>query len=288
MKSILGLFIFMNSTWCYAIVNSLESSIPRHRSLNQPTQALHNPNSLTIESSQAWKYTVNIEGCTGVVISPNHILTAAHCQNRIRQGFLVKFFRGSNPPQDGLRTDRFYAKFPQINRDDFDIHLHPTRDVALISIKTPDAIPFPTSEYHPIPVISHTKYLNNRLYVVGSGSNNVGRGDYLGFIPVRRTFSGSDTLLHQFDAYNRSQGVCGGDSGAPLITRAQNSQYALAGIVTNSHANLNSADNCGNGGHFVGIDMISDWLRQHRVFNTGTGRVEAEVEQEEWTAPVAI
>jgi endonuclease G len=206
--------------------------------------------------------------CTGVMVAPQVVLTAAHCGAQISRVLL----KGNNVRQIG--SDSLVVPVRQaVIHPDYRAHPRNENDISVLILARPAGVA-------PVPIAT-PKQLRDAAQVrlVGFGYNDpvrpVGFGLKrqvtvdMGFLRVSPDETDLEPLeqLHGFHAaYEFTAGrkalgrdTCNGDSGGPayLILGADGSR-AVAGLT--SRATRDAIANCGDGGIYVRPDQFYDWI----------------------------
>ena len=185
------------------------------------------------------------EICTGVFVSKNQILTAAHCIAQNVNDMSVTF-RTADYDSDSNVIDLpilKIQKFEKINKT------NNRQDLALIEINSP-------KNFEAVPVeILKTKPLISNLILVGLGST--GQAELIDSVLRSKTVSVStDQLLKinfEIDQNKNQGGVCFGDSGGPALFFDQKlNQYFLVGIAS-AVVRGENLDACLNKSIFINI-----------------------------------
>jgi len=206
--------------------------------------------------------------CTGVLISPEVVLTAAHCApNGINRVFLagnaIRFLADGE-----IREVKQVIVHP-----DYDGYAVPSHDIAIVILAEPSAKATPV-------VLASEDELREAgdTNLVGFGYNhptqpwgfgtkrevNVGLTSPVALSPAafeeaeeRHGFAGS----HEFHADNKydDKDSCNGDSGGPAYVWANNA-IKLAGLT--SRAAYSALKSCGDGGIYTKVGPYRAWIAQ--------------------------
>lgn len=206
--------------------------------------------------------------CTGVVIAPQVVLTAAHCGRAITRVMVNGNLGTDGRPSPGasVLSVRLLREHPGYRR-----HPHNENDVTLLVLDKPAGVP-------PVRIAREVELgAAVQIELVGFGYNDPQRP--LGFGEKRRAtiafpplfrrdptvdFSKLEQLTgmhadYEFLAGRKALGIdsCNGDSGGPAYVMTSDG-FKLAGLT--SRATRESKENCGDGGIYVRPDRFLHWI----------------------------
>ena len=180
-------------------------------------------------------------GCSATLVTPIHVLTAAHClDGRPPSGYVVHFPQGGDPAGSDYPVDSFVM----VGTNTINHHTM-GRDIALLKLQRP--VP-PTVVANPAPVwtgkIADGLSWSEGTYAVGFGHPNLGKRQYG---RVRGAFRLSDPCdkIQPFEGYCQDSPTInarrdnetttrGGDSGGPLFVKVDGTFY-LIGVASGHH-----------------------------------------------------
>lgn len=197
--------------------------------------------------------------CTGALIAPKIVLTAAHC---VQPGADYKLVEYGADRQPSLQDVKSVAVHPGFNMQAMLAH-RATADVALLQLdapakgKTPSTLGLPN-----IPIV-----VGSRFMIAGIGVTVRGDGKSGGTIRVAgliATGKPGTLQIRLVDPVNQGThdglGACTGDSGGPVFEDKQTGP-AIIGVVSWS-TGPNGSAGCGGLTGVTPLTLYRDWLVQ--------------------------
>jgi secreted trypsin-like serine protease len=197
--------------------------------------------------------------CTGALIAPKVVLTAAHC---VQPGADYRIVEYGPNRQPELKDVRSVAIHPAFRMDAMASH-RATADVALLQLAAPAAGKAPAALGAPnIPVI-----VGSRFTIAGIGVTVRGDGKSGGIVRVAgliATGQPGTLQIRLVDPLSQGArdglGACTGDSGGPVFEDKQTGP-AIVGVISWSTGPNNSAG-CGGFTGVTPLTLYRDWILQ--------------------------
>jgi len=197
--------------------------------------------------------------CTGAVIAPKIVLTAAHC---VQPGSEYKIVEYGADKQPSLRDVKSVAIHPGFNMQTMLAH-RATADVALLQLDAPARGKAPSALGTPnIPIT-----VGSRFIIAGVGVTVRGDGKSGGAIRIAglvATGKPGTLQIRLVDPVSQGTrdglGACTGDSGAPVF-EDKPSGPAIVGVVSWS-TGPNGSAGCGGLTGVTPLTLYRDWLVQ--------------------------
>ena len=197
--------------------------------------------------------------CTGALIAPKLVLTAAHC---VPSGAEYKIVEYGADRQPSLQDVKSVAVHPGFNMQAMSGH-RATADVALLQLaappkgKTPAALGSPNI---PINVGSHFSIAGIGVTVRGDGKSG-GTIRVAGLVATGKPGTLQIRLVDPVGQGTREGlGACTGDSGAPVFEDKQGGPV-IVGVV-NWSTGPNGAAGCGGMTGVTPLTLYRDWILQ--------------------------
>lgn len=192
--------------------------------------------------------------CSGVVVTPRVVLTAAHCISDLRAADSVRVRYGpresSNPAIEVVE----FGAHPDYDRDPHHEDLH---DYGYVVLPTDFVLP----GGYVAPITTQDEWddamvAGREVTIVGYGDDgtNYGTGVKRKVTTTIRRFSEEGL---EFFAGGEQQDSCGGDSGGPAYVRMGDGSLRIAGLVSRG------SEVCGTGGWYSTPYAGLCWVDEH-------------------------
>ena len=197
--------------------------------------------------------------CTGALIAPKLVLTAAHC---VEPGAVYKIVEVGADKQPQLQDVQNVATHPGFNMEAMTAH-RATADVALLQLEIPPKGKNATALGVPqIPIIA-----GSRFTIAGIGVTIRGEGSSGGTIRVAglvATGQPGTLQIRLVDPLTQGTrdglGACTGDSGGPVFEDRQGGA-AIVGVISWS-TGPNGSAGCGGLTGVTPLTLYRDWIVQ--------------------------
>jgi hypothetical protein len=167
--------------------------------------------------------------CSATLVRKQLLLTAAHCLGGENH---LSWIRHGEPAE----------QLPVVQ-----VAVHPEMDLALIYMRPHPALELPT-----VPVVTKAlEWTSGQVVQLAGYGTYDGPSSALSFAAEEIVTVGADVLRVSAFGFG---GACNGDSGAPMLTRAQDGRVRVSAVLSGGHASCRGEDD------YTRLDSVLDWL----------------------------
>lgn len=230
---ILLTFFFLSTSTSYAIISG--------------------PRDSNLESNSVLVIGDDGSFCTGVVVSRNHILTAAFCVvNKGQIKITAKFNDNYIPP---IIPSEFFIHPEYVEN----AHNLRRRSIPLAIIRTKNPLP---AFLKPISIaIKKDVYDNDFLraggYGIAAEGNLATSGTFRSVILEQSTPFGPSKVLYWLVPMKGEAGACSGDAGGPVVYKNE-----LVGIIMWSEGDKSMNRKCGTLTQAIKMSIANEWISE--------------------------
>jgi secreted trypsin-like serine protease len=201
--------------------------------------------------------------CTGTLVAPNKVLTAAHCFLDSPSGAIpsAEFVLGASSTSPSVRVKLASVEMHPDFEKDGQPPAHNDVAVATLTESISNVLPVVLNLQDPSPLVG------SPLVLVGYGKN--GDDDKMG---VRRQAEVelAEVLAHNLAYDFHGSGACVGDSGGPAFVELADGWRQVG--VTSGGADANNPDNCKVTGYYSRLDVNAGWLATQGITDGARSR----------------
>jgi secreted trypsin-like serine protease len=247
MKNVL--FILMSSLFLFSCVKKTSYTNTNANLNSKKASKIINGIEVTAQDDFA-KHIVGIfkKGetmCTGVLVSENTLITAAHCESELRHG---KISFGLNIKKYEFRPITTYKVHADYDEGAIGIVDHPVNDIAVVQFSGGLPTGFAPAE------MSDQDLVQKQIPVIiaGYGRDEDDNYDYL----KSTTVNVVEAANYEFRTDEKKNGSCDGDSGGPVFFKNTENKFILVGSVSRGDSQ------CHQFGVYENVTFYKNWITE--------------------------
>lgn len=244
---IISIFVFSFLTACQVSKNTTTSQIQAQLNSSMSPTII---NGREVSKTEIFaKHVVGIfkkgeTKCTGVLVSKNAVLTAAHCLPDISKAS-ISF--GLNKKNLQLLPINGHLQHPQYDESIVGIVEDPANDVMVVTFRGDLPAGYDPAEISDQDLVQK----GSVVLIAGYGRDEDDQYDYLNATEVNVV----EAVSFEFRTEEKKSGSCDGDSGGPVFMKNSENKYLLVGSVSRGDPS------CFQYGIYENMSYYKNWIR---------------------------